>query len=70
MLDGRGRLDGDLDLEAHNLVRTALRVTETRDLDGEPPRAPAQRRADALAAVCRSTRLRSAGCSAMRACTG
>ncbi len=53
LLDGRGRLDGDLDADTHNLVRTALRLAETRDVDGEPARTPAQRRADALAAVCR-----------------
>lgn len=53
MLDGRGRLDGDLDSETYDLLRTALRLAETRDVDGEPVRAPSHRRADALAALCR-----------------
>jgi hypothetical protein len=53
MLDGRGRLDGDLDAEDTGIVATALRVAETDDLDGEPTRTPAERRADALADVCR-----------------
>lgn len=50
-LDGRGVLDGDLDPDTFALVRTALRVAETRDLDGEPRRSPAERRADALGDV-------------------
>lgn len=53
LLDGVGRLDGDLDTETYDLVRTALRLAETRDVDGDPARIPSQRRADALAAVCR-----------------
>jgi hypothetical protein len=52
-LDGRGRLDGDLDPEAFDLLRTTLRLAESPDLEGEPARTPAQRRADALADVCR-----------------
>ena len=52
LLDGRGRLDGDLSPELHDLLRTALRLAETRDLEGEPARIPSQRRADALETVC------------------
>ena len=51
-LDGRGKLDGDFDAEGRVLVATALRVAETRDLDAEPARTPAERRADALLDVC------------------
>jgi hypothetical protein len=53
LLDGRGRLDGDLDVELHDLLRTALRLAETRDLDGEPARLTSERRADALGDVLR-----------------
>jgi hypothetical protein len=52
-LDGRGRLDADLDPEAHELLRRALAVTETKDVEGEPARTPAERRADALVDVLR-----------------
>ena len=52
LLDRRGRLDADLAPEDDQIVRTALRVAETRDLDGEPGRAPAERRADALTDIC------------------
>lgn len=50
-LDGRVKLDGDLDPELGALVRTGLRLAETRDLDGEPVRTPTERRADALGDV-------------------
>ena len=53
LLDGRGRLDGDLTPELHDLLRTALRLAETRDIEGEPGRIPSQRRADALRDVLR-----------------
>ena len=33
VLDGRGRLDGDLDSETYDLLRTALRLAETRDVE-------------------------------------
>lgn len=52
-LDGRGRLDGDLDPEAHTILGTALRLAETRDAEGDPARVPSERRADALVDVCR-----------------
>ena len=51
-LDGRGALDGDLESEDAEIVRTALRVAERDALEGEPPRTPAERRADALTDVC------------------
>jgi hypothetical protein len=53
LLDGRYRLDGDLDAETGRLVATALRVAETRDGEDDPPRTAPQRRADALGDVCR-----------------
>ena len=53
LLDGRGKADGDLDPEAYDLLRTALRLAETRDVEGDPARIPAQRRADALASILR-----------------
>jgi hypothetical protein len=52
-LDGRGRLDADLDTEAQELARRALAVAATKDLEGEPARSPAERRADALVDVLR-----------------
>ncbi len=52
-LGGRGRLDGDLDSEGHAVMRTALRLAERPDGEGDPPRIPAQRRADALVDILR-----------------
>jgi hypothetical protein len=52
MLDGRGRLDASLDPAAFDVARTALRLAERRDAEGED-RTPAQRRADALVDLCR-----------------
>ncbi|HEV7757770.1 MAG TPA: DUF222 domain-containing protein [Acidimicrobiales bacterium] len=52
-LDGRGELSASLDPEAMALAECALRVAETPDVDGEPPRSPAQRRADAFVDICR-----------------
>jgi hypothetical protein len=52
-LDGTGVLDGTLTPEGHALVKTALRVAQSPDLDGEPVRTPAQRRHDALVDLCR-----------------
>jgi len=51
-LDDRGIIDGELAAEDHAVVATALRVATTKDLDGEPARTPAHRRADALVDVC------------------
>ncbi|MGH9084155.1 MAG: DUF222 domain-containing protein [Acidimicrobiales bacterium] len=53
MLDGRGRLDGDLDPEAHEIVKTALRLAEAPDVPGDRIRLGSERRADALVDVCR-----------------
>ena len=44
----RWRLDADLDIEGGALLDTVIRHVMTRDADGEPPRSPARRRADAL----------------------
>jgi hypothetical protein len=52
-LDDRVVLDGDLDPELGALVQAGLRLAETRDLEGEPARTPAERRADALGDVFR-----------------
>jgi hypothetical protein len=52
-LDGRRELSGSLDPEAGALVECALRLATTRDVEGEPRRTPAHRRADALADICR-----------------
>jgi hypothetical protein len=51
--DGPGALDGTLSPEGYATVKTALRMAETPDLDGDPPRTPAQRRHDALVDVAR-----------------
>ena len=53
ILDGRRELRGSFDPEAGSLIETAIRLATTKDLDGEPKRSPARRRADALADVCR-----------------
>jgi hypothetical protein len=47
LLDGRGRLDADLDAEGYQLATTALRLAESPDGAGES-RTAAQRRGDAL----------------------
>jgi Domain of unknown function (DUF222)/HNH endonuclease len=54
-LEGRTRLDGDLDPDTGELVVTALRVaTQASPQEaGAPARAPGQRRADALGDICR-----------------
>jgi hypothetical protein len=51
-LDGRGALDGDLDPEALEIARAALRLAERPDEDGQP-RLGSQRRADALVDILR-----------------
>ena len=53
VLDGRRELSGSFDPEGGAVIATALRMAQTGDLDGEPARGPAQRRADALVDVCR-----------------
>ena len=50
---GRWRLDADLDTEGGALLDTAIRHAITRDVEGEPVRSPARRRADALVDVVR-----------------
>jgi hypothetical protein len=52
-LDGRGELSGGLDPEGLAVTEVALRLAETPDVDGEPPRSPAQRRADAFVDIMR-----------------
>ncbi|MDQ1395858.1 MAG: hypothetical protein QOG64_1117, partial [Acidimicrobiaceae bacterium] len=47
------RLDGDLDPESGQLMATAIRLAESADVEGEPARSAATRRADALVDVCR-----------------
>jgi hypothetical protein len=53
ILDGRRELSGSFDPESGAVIDTALRLAQTRDVDSEPARIPAQRRADALVDVCR-----------------
>ncbi len=50
-LDGGGELSGRLDAASFDVVDTALTAAMTDDADGEA-RTPAQRRADALVALC------------------
>ena len=53
ILDGRREVRGSFDPEAGSLIETAIRLAQTKDVDGEPERSPTRRRADALADVCR-----------------
>jgi Domain of unknown function (DUF222) len=53
ILDGRRELSASFDPEGGAVIATALRLAATPDVDGEPARSPAQRRADALVDVCR-----------------
>ena len=41
------------DIDGGHYVRTALEVAESKDLEGEPRRTPAERRADALVDICK-----------------
>jgi Domain of unknown function (DUF222)/HNH endonuclease len=52
-LGGRWRLDANLGAESGELLATALRLAQSPDVDGEPTRSAATRRADALGDVCR-----------------
>src|SRR5438874_4715686 len=53
-LEGMVRVDGDLDPENGQILITALRSVQDGAARLEPdPRAPAQRRADALGEICR-----------------
>jgi Domain of unknown function (DUF222) len=53
ILDGHRELSGSFDPEGGAVIATALRLAQTGDVDGEPRRSPAQRRADALVDLCR-----------------
>jgi hypothetical protein len=53
MLAGSWRLDANLGVETGELLATALRLAQTPDVDGEPARSLATRRADALGDICR-----------------
>ncbi len=50
--DGRYALNGTLSEDAGNTVDAAIRLAVTDDVDGEPERTPAERRADALTEIC------------------
>ena len=52
-LNGRRELSASLDPEAGALADTALRLAATDDVEGEPARSPATRRADALVDILR-----------------
>jgi hypothetical protein len=52
-LGGRGELSGSFDAEATAILDTALRQATRPDVEGEAPRVPSERRADALVDVCR-----------------
>jgi Domain of unknown function (DUF222) len=53
ILDGRHELSGSFDPEGGAVIATALRLAATGDVEGEPARSPAHRRADALVDICR-----------------
>jgi Domain of unknown function (DUF222)/HNH endonuclease len=53
LLDGELAVKGSLDAETGELLLAALRVAQTPDVEGEPLRSTAARRADALGDVCR-----------------
>ena len=50
--DGSYLLNGTLGEDSGNTISEAIRVATTTDVEGEPERTPAQRRADALADIC------------------
>jgi hypothetical protein len=51
-LDGRYWLDGDLDPVSGSIVAAAVRTATKEDVDGEPRRLAAHRRADAITDIC------------------
>jgi 5-methylcytosine-specific restriction protein A len=53
LLDGHVAVKGTLGAETGELLLTALRLAETGDVEGEPVRTVATRRADALGDICR-----------------
>jgi hypothetical protein len=52
-LDGGGELSGSFDAELTDLIATAIRLATTKDAKGEPVRSPGEKRADAMADICR-----------------
>ena len=52
-MGGRYELSGSLDAGTGDVVATALRLAATDEVEAEPARTPAERRADALGDVCR-----------------
>lgn len=53
LLDGQIATKGTLNSETGELLLTALRIAQTDEVEGEPVRTPATRRADALGDICR-----------------
>ena len=53
LLDGQLAVKGSLGTETAELLLTALRLAQTPEVEGEPPRTTATRRADALGDICR-----------------
>ncbi|MGI8684501.1 MAG: DUF222 domain-containing protein [Acidimicrobiales bacterium] len=53
-LDGRLEVSGTFDAAGGDVVSTALRLASSDDVEGEPARTPAERRADALVDLCRN----------------
>jgi hypothetical protein len=54
LLEGRWRLDGDLEALDGEIIATALRLATGCDDEAEAPRTPSERRAEALVDICRS----------------
>jgi hypothetical protein len=50
---GRGEMRASFDPEGTELIAIALRLSATDDVEGEPVRSPARKRADALVDLCR-----------------
>lgn len=53
-LDGRRQIAASFDAEGGQILDTALRLATSDDVDGEPPRSPARRRADAFIDIARA----------------
>ncbi|MDQ3306134.1 MAG: DUF222 domain-containing protein, partial [Actinomycetota bacterium] len=53
LMEGRSDLKGNLDAESAEVLAVALRQAASDDVEGEPSRTPAHRRADALVDICR-----------------
>jgi hypothetical protein len=54
LLEGRWRLDGDLEALDGEIIATALRLATGSDDEAETPRTPSERRAEALVDICRA----------------